>query len=70
MHILNMLIFKFNKEYFGTGAPNGKMLDVGLLKISLGGVYILFLAPAVSSNPAGPFLPCRAKLTFTYPNMP
>ncbi len=36
----------------GLGALSGLMLNLGLLKISLGSVF-LYLAPAGSSNPAG-----------------
>ncbi len=40
-----------NCKNFGSGALPGSMLDLRLLKISLG---IFFLALAGSSNPAGP----------------
>ncbi len=40
-------------KFFGSGALSVLMLDLGLLKISLGGVFLLFLADAKGSNPLG-----------------
>ena len=39
----------------GSGALPGLMLDLGLLKVSLGGGFFLFLAPAGGSILAGPY---------------
>ena len=39
---------------FRSGALNVKIMDLGLLNISLVDVFFLFLAPAGGSEPAGP----------------
>ena len=51
---INML--KWYKQ-FGSGALNGKMLDIVSLKISYGSdfSYLLFLYSAVDYYPAGPY---------------
>ena len=41
----------YKQDGLGSGALNGK----GLFKISLGGVFFLFLATAGGSNPAGSY---------------
>ena len=54
------LVFYYHKIliclgfFIGSGALPGKMIELGLMKISLRNVFFLFLAPADSSNPVGP----------------
>ena len=55
MYVLSIM---HDRKIFGSGALSGLMMDLGLLKISLGGVFFLFLDPAEPypnpiRNPAG-----------------
>ena len=52
--IVNMLVYYNIEFWMSEGALNCKMPDLGLLKISLDGVFFLFLAPAGSFNPSRP----------------
>ena len=56
-------------KIIGSGDLNGKMLDLGLLKISSGGVF-LYLAPPGGSNHAGPYHNPILPLSAPDPNFP
>ena len=74
--IINLLQFYLDEiattlliSILDSGALSGLMLDLGLLKISLGGVFFLFLAPA--GNPILiTFLTLRGKANLYFPNIP
>ena len=57
----------------GSGAKPGKMLDIGLFKISKGVVFFLFLSPAGGGGETIliPFLTmlCKANLYLTKPEL-